>query len=388
MNGKPLVYLDSAASTQKPQVVIDAIADLYSNYYANIHRSVYLFSQLTTQKYEEARETVRKHLNAKRKDEIIFTSGATESLNMLAYSYARVHLQEGDEIIVSEMEHHANIVPWQQLAKEKKIVLRHIPFDSNGELLLDEYEKMLNPKTKIVSVVHISNSLGTVNPVKYIIEKAKEVGAITCLDASQSVQHSIIDVQDLDCDVLVFSGHKLYGPTGIGVFYGKYDLLAKMEPFLTGGDMIKSVSFERTIFAEIPERFEAGTQNIEGAIGLAAAINYIHSIGMENILEYEKYLLEYATHKAKELNQLQVIGTAKEKSCILSFLLQDIHPHDVGTILDKLGIAVRTGQHCTEPVMRRFNIPATTRASFAFYNTIEEINVFIEGLKQVIETFE
>jgi cysteine desulfurase/selenocysteine lyase len=307
---------------------------------------------------------------------------------MLAYSYARVHLQEGDEIIVSEMEHHANIVPWQQLAKEKKIVLRHIPFDSNGELLLDEYEKMLNPKTKIVSVVHISNSLGTVNPVKYIIEKAKEVGAITCLDASQSVQHSIIDVQDLDCDVLVFSGHKLYGPTGIGVFYGKYDLLAKMEPFLTGGDMIKSVSFERTIFAEIPERFEAGTQNIEGAIGLAAAINYIHSIGMENILEYEKYLLEYATHKAKELNQLQVIGTAKEKSCILSFLLQDIHPHDVGTILDKLGIAVRTGQHCTEPVMRRFNIPATTRASFAFYNTIEEINVFIEGLKQVIETFE
>jgi cysteine desulfurase/selenocysteine lyase len=388
MNGKPLVYLDSAASTQKPQVMIEAITDLYSNYYANIHRSVYLFSQLTTQKYEEARETVRKHLNAKRKEEIIFTSGATESLNLLVNSYAKVHLQEGDEIIVTEMEHHANIVPWQQLVREKKVVLRHIPIDSNGELIIEEFDKMLNSRTKIVSVVHISNSLGTVNPVKYIINKAKEFGAITCLDASQSVQHSILDVQDLDCDFLAFSGHKLYGPTGIGVLYGKYELLKKMEPYKTGGDMIKSVTFERTIFADVPERFEAGTQNIEGAIGLAAAINYVNSIGLANIIEYEKYLLDYATQKIREVPKIKIIGTAKEKASIISFLLDDIHPHDVGTILDKQGIAVRTGQHCTEPVMRKFGIPATTRASLAFYNTTEEINVFIEGLKLVIETFE
>jgi cysteine desulfurase/selenocysteine lyase len=286
------------------------------------------------------------------------------------------------------MEHHANIVPWQQLVREKKVVLRHIPIDSNGELIIEEFDKMLNSRTKIVSVVHISNSLGTVNPVKYIINKAKEFGAITCLDASQSVQHSILDVQDLDCDFLAFSGHKLYGPTGIGVLYGKYELLKKMEPYKTGGDMIKSVTFERTIFADVPERFEAGTQNIEGAIGLAAAINYVNSIGLANIIEYEKYLLDYATQKIREVPKIKIIGTAKEKASIISFLLDDIHPHDVGTILDKQGIAVRTGQHCTEPVMRKFGIPATTRASLAFYNTTEEINVFIEGLKLVIETFE
>lgn len=388
MNGKPFVFLDSAASTQKPQQVIDAISDLYSNYYANIHRSVYLFSQLSTQKYEEARQTVQRHINAKNKSEIIFTKGATESFNLIAYSYGRFHLQEGDEVIVTGMEHHANIVPWQQLAAEKKIVLRPIPLNSKGEIIFEEYEKMLNSKTKIVSVVHISNSLGTINPIHEIIQKAKEFGAITCLDVSQSIQHSKLDVQELDCDFLAFSGHKLYGPTGIGVLYGKKDLLEKMTPYQTGGDMIKSVTFERTIFADIPERFEAGTQNIEGAIGLSAAINYLHSIGLDSIIEYEKSLLQYATSKVAEIPELQIIGTAKNKSSILSFLLQDIHPHDVGTILDKLGIAVRTGQHCTEPVMRHFGIPATTRASFAFYNTYDEINVFIDGLKQVIETFE
>lgn len=388
MNGKPFIYLDSAASTQKPKAVIDAISDLYSNYYSNIHRSVYYFSQFSTQKYEEARETIRKHINAKGHEEIIFTRGATEAFNLIAYSYARFHLQEGDEILVTEMEHHANIVPWQQLAKEKNLKLRYIPMDDNGELTMDEFDKMLNPKTKIVSIVHISNSLGTINPVKEIFRKAKEYGAVTCLDASQSIQHTKIDVQELDCDFLTFSGHKIYGPTGIGILYGKFSILNKMEPYQTGGDMIKSVTFERTIFAELPERFEAGTQNIEGAIGLGAAINYLNSIGLERIYEYENHLLNYATKKVQQIPELQIIGNAKHKASIISFLLQDIHPHDIGTILDKLGIAIRTGQHCTEPVMRHFNIPATARASFSFYNTEEEINVFIEGLKQVIETFE
>ncbi|MCA1917813.1 MAG: cysteine desulfurase [Flavobacterium piscis] len=388
MNGKPLVFLDSAASTQKPQVVIDAIADLYSNYYANIHRGVYQLSQVSTEKYEEAREIVKNYISAASSDEIVFTRGATESINLIAYSYGRYFLSEGDEIIVSEMEHHANIVPWQQLAKEKKVVLRYIPMDDNGELLLDEFYKMLNTRTKIVSLVHISNSLGTINPVKEIFNKAKEIGAITILDASQSIQHTKINVNELNCDFLVFSGHKIYGPTGIGVLYGKLDLLKKMEPYQTGGDMIKSVTFERTIFADVPGKFEAGTQNIEGAIGLGAAIKYINSIGLPEIMKYEHQLMKYATDKVLEIPQVKIIGTAKEKASLISFILEDVHPHDVGTIFDKLGVAVRTGQHCTEPVMRHFGIPATTRASFAFYNTFEEINVFIESIKYVINIFD
>jgi cysteine desulfurase/selenocysteine lyase len=388
MNGKPLVFLDSAASTQKPQVVIDAIADLYSNYYANIHRGVYQHSQVSTEKYEEAREIVKNYISAASSDEIVFTRGATESINLIAYSYGRYFLSEGDEIIVSEMEHHANIVPWQQLAKEKKVVLRYIPMDDNGELLLDEFYKMLNTRTKIVSLVHISNSLGTINPVKEIFNKAKEIGAITILDASQSIQHTKINVNELNCDFLVFSGHKIYGPTGIGVLYGKLDLLKKMEPYQTGGDMIKSVTFERTIFADVPGKFEAGTQNIEGAIGLGAAIKYINSIGLPEIMKYEHQLMKYATDKVLEIPQVKIIGTAKEKASLISFILEDVHPHDVGTIFDKLGVAVRTGQHCTEPVMRHFGIPATTRASFAFYNTFEEINVFIESIKYVINIFD
>lgn len=388
MNGKPLVYLDSAASTMKPRQVVETIADLYFGYYSNIHRGVYLFSYITTDRYENVRSIVKDYINAAYEEEIVFTRGATESINLIAHSYAGTNLEENDEIIVTEMEHHANIVPWQEICKKTGAKLRYIPIDDNGELILEEYEKMLGPRTKIVSVVHISNSLGTINPVKYIFDKAKEYGAITVLDASQSIQHTKVDVQELNCDFLAFSGHKIYGPTGIGVLYGKLHLLEEMPPYQTGGDMIKSVTFERTLFADVPAKFEAGTQNIEGAIGLGTAIEYVNSIGLDNIARYEHSLLEYATQKMREIPQVKIIGNARQKASLISFLLEDIHPHDVGTILDKLGIAVRTGQHCTEPTMRHFGIAATTRASFAFYNTIDDINVFIDGIKQVIETFE
>jgi len=388
MNGKPLVYLDSAATTMKPRQVVESIADLYFGYYSNIHRGVYLFSYITTDRYENARTIIKNYINAKYEEEIIFTRGATESINLIAHSYAGYNLKENDEIIVTEMEHHANIVPWQEICKKTGAKLRYIPFDDNGELILEEYEKMLSPRTKIVSAVHISNSLGTINPVKYIFDKAKEYGAVTVLDASQSIQHTKVDVQELNCDFLAFSGHKIYGPTGIGVLYGKLHLLEDMPPYQTGGDMIKSVTFERTLFADVPAKFEAGTQNIEGAIGLGTAIEYVNSIGLENIANYEHSLLEYANQKIKEIPQVKIIGNARQKASLISFLLEDIHPHDVGSILDKLGIAVRTGQHCTEPTMRHFGITATTRASFAFYNTIDDINVFIDGIKQVIETFE
>jgi cysteine desulfurase/selenocysteine lyase len=285
------------------------------------------------------------------------------------------------------MEHHSNIVPWQVLSKESGAILRYIPMDDNGDLILDNIDELINERTKIVSLVHISNSLGTINPIKSIFEKAKQVGAICVLDASQSIQHLKIDVQELDCDFLVFSGHKIYGPTGIGVLYGKKNLLEKIPPYQTGGDMIRSVSFERTIYADVPQKFEAGTQNIEGAIGLGASIHYVKNIGLDKIFAYEKELLNYATEKMLEIPEITIIGTSKNKASVISFMLEDIHPHDVGTILDKFGIAVRTGQHCTEPVMKHFGIPATTRASFAFYNTKDEINVFIDGIKQVIETF-
>ncbi len=388
MNGKPLVYLDSAATTMKPRQVVESIADLYFGYYSNIHRGVYLFSYITTDRYENVRTIIKNYINAKYEEEIIFTRGATESINLIAHSYAGYNLKENDEIIVTEMEHHANIVPWQEICKKTGAKLRYIPFDDNGELILEEYDKMLSPKTKIVSAVHISNSLGTINPVKYIFDKAKEYGAVTVLDASQSIQHTKVDVQELNCDFLAFSGHKIYGPTGIGVLYGKLHLLEDMPPYQTGGDMIKSVTFERTLFADVPAKFEAGTQNIEGAIGLGTAIEYVNSIGLDNIAHYEHSLLEYANQKIKEIPQVKIIGNARQKASLISFLLEDIHPHDVGSILDKLGIAVRTGQHCTEPTMRHFGITATTRASFAFYNTIDDINVFIDGIKQVIETFE
>jgi len=387
MNGKPLVYLDNAATTQKPQIMIDAIVDLYSNYYSNIHRSVYTFSQMATEQYETTRSIVKDYINATDESEIVFTRGTTEGINFIANTYGRRYLQSGDEILLTEMEHHSNIVPWQVLSKESGAILRYIPMDDDGNLILDNIDQLINEHTKIVSIVHISNSLGTINPIKSIFEKARKVGAICVLDASQSVQHLKVDVQDLDCDFLVFSGHKIYGPTGIGVLYGKKGLLEKIPPYQTGGDMIRSVTFERTLYADVPQKFEAGTQNIEGAIGLGASISYIKSIGLDKIYEYEKELLDYATSKMLEIPEVTIIGTSKNKASVISFMLEDIHPHDVGTILDKFGIAVRTGQHCTEPVMKHFGIPATTRASFAFYNTKDEINVFIDGIKQVIETF-
>ena len=387
MNGKPLIYLDNAATTQKPQIMIDAIVDLYSNYYSNIHRSVYEFSLLATEQYEATRSIIREYINAAKNDEIIFTRGTTEGINFIANTFGRKFLTAGDEVLVTEMEHHSNIVPWQELAKQNGVILRYIPMNDNGELILGNLDSLINEHTKIVSIVHISNSLGTINPVADIFKKAKQVGAICVLDASQSIQHIKIDVQELGCDFLVFSGHKIYGPTGIGVLYGAHNLLKKIPPYQTGGDMIRSVSFERTIYAEVPQKFEAGTQNIEGAIGLGASIHYVQSIGLDKIYNYEKELLDYATEKMLEIPDVTIIGTAKHKASAISFMLEDIHPHDVGTILDKMGIAVRTGQHCTEPVMKHFNIPATTRASFAFYNTKEEINVFIDGIKQVIETF-
>ncbi|HOV92685.1 MAG TPA: cysteine desulfurase [Candidatus Kapabacteria bacterium] len=387
MNGKPLVYLDNAATTQKPQIMIDAIVNLYSNYYANIHRSVYAFSQMATEHYETTRSIIKEYINASKNEEIVFSRGTTEGINFIANTYGKRYLQSGDEILVTEMEHHSNIVPWQVLSKESGAILRYIPMDDNGDLILDNIDELINERTKIVSLVHISNSLGTINPIKSIFEKAKQVGAICVLDASQSIQHLKIDVQELDCDFLVFSGHKIYGPTGIGVLYGKKNLLEKIPPYQTGGDMIRSVSFERTIYADVPQKFEAGTQNIEGAIGLGASIHYVKNIGLDKIFAYEKELLNYATEKMLEIPEITIIGTSKNKASVISFMLEDIHPHDVGTILDKFGIAVRTGQHCTEPVMKHFGIPATTRASFAFYNTKDEINVFIDGIKQVIETF-
>jgi len=387
MNGKPLVYLDNAATTQKPQIMIDAIVNLYSNYYANIHRSVYAFSQMATEHYETTRSIIKEYINASKNEEIVFSRGTTEGINFIANTYGKRYLQSGDEILVTEMEHHSNIVPWQVLSKESGAILRYIPMDDNGDLILDNIDELINERTKIVSLVHISNSLGTINPIKSIFEKAKQFGAICVLDASQSIQHLKIDVQELDCDFLVFSGHKIYGPTGIGVLYGKKNLLEKIPPYQTGGDMIRSVSFERTIYADVPQKFEAGTQNIEGAIGLGASIHYVKNIGLDKIFAYEKELLNYATEKMLEIPEITIIGTSKNKASVISFMLEDIHPHDVGTILDKFGIAVRTGQHCTEPVMKHFGIPATTRASFAFYNTKDEINVFIDGIKQVIETF-
>ncbi len=387
MSGKPLIYLDNAATTQKPQIMIDTIVDFYSNYYANIHRSVYEFSQIATEQYETARTIIKEFINAETTEEIVFTRGATEGINLIANTYGKKFLKKGDEVLVTEMEHHSNIVPWQELAKEIGIILRYIPMNDNGELVLDNIDDLINEKTKIVSIVHVSNSLGTVLPIKMLFDKAKKVGAICVLDASQSIQHLNIDVQEIGCDFLVFSGHKIYGPTGIGVLYGKSNLLENIPPYQTGGDMIRSVSFERTIYADVPQKFEAGTQHIEGAIALGASIRYIHNIGLEKIFAYEHELLNYATNKMKEIPEVTIIGTAKNKASVISFMLEDIHPHDVGTILDKFGIAVRTGQHCTEPVMKHFNIPATTRASFAFYNTIDEINVFINGIKEVIETF-
>jgi len=387
VHGKKLIYLDNAATTHKPFIVINTLDNFYKFHNSNVHRGVHHLSQIATNLYENSREKVREFINAKHFEEIIFTKGATESINLIANSYGRYFLNEGDEIIISNMEHHSNIVPWQLLCKEKKLKLRIIPIDDNGNLILEEYYKLLNEKTKIVSIVHISNTLGTINPIDKIIEEAKKYNAITIIDASQSIQHISTDVQKLNCDFLVFSGHKIYGPTGTGILYGKKEILEEMPPYQSGGDMIKSVSFERTIFNDLPYKFEAGTPNIAGFVGLSAAIDYIKNYGFDYISNYENQLLEYATEKLTTIENLKIIGNSSKKASVISFVINNIHPHDIGTLLDNEGIAVRTGQHCTEPIMRRYNIPATTRASFCFYNTIDEINVLYDEIIKIINIF-
>ncbi len=387
VHGKPLCYLDNAATTQKPQAVIDKLNEYYTSVNANIHRGVHYLSELATKQFEDARGKVKNFINAADEKEIIFTKGTTESINLIAHSYGRGFLKEGDEIIISGMEHHSNIVPWQILAEDKKLNLRVIPISDNGELILDKYKDLFNPKTKLVSVVYVSNSLGTVNPVEEIISTAHRHNVPVLIDGAQAIQHLKVDVQKLDCDFFAFSGHKIYGPTGIGVLYGKKSLLEKMPPFMGGGDMISKVTFERTSYNELPYKFEAGTSNIADAIALGTALDYVSSLGIDSIAAHETELLNYATERLLEVPGLKIIGNAKNKSSVISFVFENIHPHDVGTFLDFEGIAVRTGHHCTQPVMDRYCIPATSRASLALYNTKEEIDILYGGLKKIIEVF-
>jgi len=387
VHGKDLVYLDNAATTQKPTYVIDKVNKYYTTMNANIHRGVHALSQEATEAFESARIQIKQFINALGKNQIIFTRGTTEAINLVASSYGRTHIKEGDEIIISHMEHHSNIVPWQLLCKEKNAKLKVIPVNDDGELIYVEFEKLVNERTKFISIVYVSNSLGTINPVKNIINYAHQFNIPVLVDAAQAVNHLTVDVQDLDCDFLAFSGHKIYGPTGIGALYGKVELLEAMPPYQGGGDMISKVTFEETTYNELPYKFEAGTPDIAGAIGLGAAIEYINKIGIDNIKEHERILLEYATQKIAQVPGLRIIGTAKEKTSVLSFVLENIHPHDIGTFLDFEGVAIRTGHHCTQPLMKRFNIPATSRASFAMYNTKEEVDVLVNGLKKIIEVF-
>jgi cysteine desulfurase/selenocysteine lyase len=387
VHDKNLVYLDNAATTQKPTYVIDRIYEYYTTMNANIHRGVHALSQEATEAFEGARIQIKQFINALGKNEIVFTRGTTESINLVASSYGRANIKEGDEIIISQMEHHSNIVPWQLLCKEKNAKLRIIPINDDGELIYEEFEKLVNEKTKFVSIVYVSNSLGTVNDVKRIINYAHQFKIPVLVDAAQALNHIHVDVQELDCDFLAFSGHKIYGPTGIGALYGKVELLDAMPPYQGGGDMISKVTFEETTYNELPHKFEAGTPDIAGAIGLGAAIEYISKIGIDNIKEHESSLLEYATKQIEEVPGLRIIGRAKEKTSVLSFVLENIHPHDIGTFLDFEGVAIRTGHHCTQPVMQRFHIPATSRASFAMYNTKEEVDVLVNGLKKIIEVF-
>lgn len=387
VHGKPLVYLDNAATSQKPMQVINALDKYYQHDNANIHRGVHALSERATADYEQARGKVRDFINASSEKEIIFVRSATEGINLIAQSYGRTNLKPGDEIIISEMEHHSNIVPWQILCEQTGAVLKIIPINDDGELIMEEFEKLLGPKTKIVSVVHISNALGTINPVQHVIDRAHEHNAVAIIDGAQAAPHCAIDVQELDCDFYVFSGHKLFGPTGVGVLYGKTHLLETMPPWQGGGDMIKMVSFEKTMYADLPYKFEAGTPHIAGVIGLGAAIDYVNEIGLDAIAAYEHDLLEYATAKASGVEGLRLIGTAEKKVSILSFIMESIHPHDIGTILDHEGVAIRTGHHCAMPVMTHFNVPATARASFAFYNTFDEVDRLIEAMEKAREVF-
>jgi len=385
--GRPLVYLDNAATSQKPRQVIDAITRFYSEDYSNIHRGVHTLSQRSTQAYEAVRTQVQHFIHAAEDREIIFVRGTTEGNNLVAFGYLRPRLQAGDEILISGMEHHSNIVPWQMLCEEKGARLCIIPFNDDAELLFDEYEKLLNSRTRLVAVTHVSNALGTVNPIRRIVEHAHRWQVPVLIDGAQAIPHLAVDVQALDCDFYSFSGHKLYGPTGIGVLYGKASLLESMSPFQGGGDMIASVTFEKTTYNKIPHKFEAGTPNIAGVIGLGAAIDYVQSIGIEAISAYEEELLAYATREILKIHGVRILGSAKEKASVLSFTLEGVHPHDVGTILDQQGIAIRAGHHCAQPVMDRFEVPATARASFAFYNTKEEVDALVNGIRTVMEVF-
>jgi len=381
VNGKPLVYFDNGATSQKPQVVIDAISKYYQEINANIHRGVHTLSQLATDAYEISRGKIQNHINAKFAHEVLFTSGTTHGINLVANGFASI-LKPGDEVLVSALEHHSNIVPWQMLCEKTGATLRVIPMNQNGELILSEYDKLLSDKTKVVTVNHISNALGTVNPIKYMIDKAHEVGAAILIDGAQAVPHLKPDVQELDCDFYVFSGHKICGPTGTGILYGKEAWLNKLPPYQGGGEMIKDVTFEKTTYAELPHKFEAGTPNIAGGIVLGTAVDYMNDVGFDNIQLQEKELLEYGTKRLLEIEGLKIFGTAKEKTSVISFNIEGIHPYDIGTIIDKLGIAVRTGHHCAQPIMDFFKIPGTIRASFAFYNTKEEIDIMVEAIKK------
>jgi len=387
VHGKPLVYLDNAATTQKPQLVIDAITHFYQEDCSNIHRGVHLLSERATKAYEDARLAIQQFINAADSAEVIFVRGTTEAINLVAHSYGRTHVQAGDAVLISAMEHHSNIVPWQILCEERGASLRVVPMNGRGEFLLDDYEKLLTPRTKLVAVSHVSNALGTVNPVRQIIAMAHEHGIPVLVDGAQAVPHLQVDVQELDCDFYAFSGHKMYGPTGVGVLYGKKRLLEAMPPYQGGGDMISSVTFEKTTYNRLPFKFEAGTPNIAGVIGLGAAIEYLGRIALERVAVHEHYLLAYATERISSLPGVRLIGTAQEKAAVLSFVLEGVHPHDIGTVLDQEGIAVRTGHHCAQPVMQFFGVPATARASFALYNTEEEVDALMRGICKVQEIF-
>ena len=387
IHGKPLVYLDSAATAQKPFAVIDAIRRFHEVDCANIHRGVHELSQRSTAAYEETRAKAKRFLNSKTKNELIFVRGTTEGINLVSSSWGRANVKAGDQIVISAMEHHSNIVPWQMLCEEKGATLGVIPMNDRGELLLDEYEKLLSPRTRMVAVTHVSNALGTINPVHQIVEMAHKAGALALIDGAQAVPHMKVDVQALDADFYTFSGHKIFGPTGIGVLYGKARLLNAMPPYQGGGDMIRTVSFEKTTYADVPYKFEAGTPNIAGGIGMGAAFDYMARIGIDRIAAYEHELLTYGTEALSQIPGLRMIGTAREKAAVLSFVIEGIHPHDIGTVLDKQGIAVRTGHHCAQPVMDWFGVPATTRASLAFYNTTAEIDALVAGIEKVKEIF-
>jgi cysteine desulfurase/selenocysteine lyase len=387
VRGKNLVYLDNAATSQKPQPVIDAITRYYQSGNANIHRGVHFLSEHATEEHEAARQAVRQFINAARIEELIFVRGTTEAINLVAQTYGRAQVGAGDEVLVSAMEHHSNIVPWQILCEHQGAKLRVIPINDQGELLLDEFEKLIGPRTKIIAIAHVSNALGTMNPIREIVEIAHAHNVPVVVDGAQAVPHIKVDVQNLDCDFYAFSGHKMYGPMGIGVLYGKYKLLEAMPPYQGGGDMIRSVTFEKTQYNTLPYKFEAGTPDVAGAIGLGAAIKYLNSVGIENVAAHEHDLLEYATQALSQLPGIRIVGNAKDKAAVLSFVMDGVHPHDIGTILDQEGIAVRTGHHCAQPIMQRFGIPATVRASFALYNTKAEVDALVVGIKQVQEVF-